>query len=88
MTISIEPIKPEIGGIVHVDKADLLTDDTIAVLGAALEDRGVLIFPRIALTDLAGSGFLLQVHAGATPLMLGCLLMAWPRDRRCRTCPA
>ncbi len=47
----IESIKPDIGGIVHVDKENLLDDQVIAAIQAGLEDRGVLVFPRINLTD-------------------------------------
>jgi len=50
-TVRIERIKPHIGGIVHVDKEHLLDDQTIAAVRAALEDRGVLVFPRMNLTD-------------------------------------
>ena len=49
--VSIEPIKPHIGGIVHVGKAHLCDDATVEACRAALEDRGVLVFPRINLTD-------------------------------------
>ena len=47
----IEPIKPHIGGIVHVAKDRLLDDDTVAAVREALEQRGVLVFPRLSLTD-------------------------------------
>ena len=50
-TVRIERIKPHIGGIVHVDKEHLLDGETIAAVRAALEDRGVLVFPRMSLTD-------------------------------------
>ena len=50
-TVRIERIKPHIGGIVHVDKEHLLDGETIAAVRAALEDRGVLVFPRLNLTD-------------------------------------
>jgi alpha-ketoglutarate-dependent taurine dioxygenase len=50
-TARIEPIKPNMGGIVHVSKEHLLDDQTIAAVREALEDRGVLVFPRINLTD-------------------------------------
>ena len=51
MNVTIEPIKPHIGGIVHVDKAHLCDDDVVAACKLALEDRGVLIFPQIFLSD-------------------------------------
>ncbi|HEV7443117.1 MAG: Taurine catabolism dioxygenase TauD [Gammaproteobacteria bacterium] len=50
-TARIEPIKPHMGGIVHVAKEHLLEDQTIAAVREALEDRGVLVFPRMNLTD-------------------------------------
>jgi alpha-ketoglutarate-dependent taurine dioxygenase len=50
-TLRIEPIKPHIGGIVHIDKDHLLDDQTIGEVRQALENRGVLVFPRLNLTD-------------------------------------
>jgi alpha-ketoglutarate-dependent taurine dioxygenase len=50
-TVRIEPVKQHIGGIVHVSKENLLDDQTIAAVREALEDRGVLVFPRINVTD-------------------------------------
>src|SRR6202011_965883 len=50
-TAPTEPIKPHMGGIVHVAKEHLLDDQTIAAVREALEDRGVLVFPRMNLTD-------------------------------------
>jgi len=49
--VRIEAIKPNIGGIVHVSKEDLFDDETAAAVREALEDRGVLVFPRMNLTD-------------------------------------
>lgn len=51
MTVTIEPARPLIGGIVHVDRARLLDDDVVAAIQVALEERGVLAFPRIGLSD-------------------------------------
>jgi alpha-ketoglutarate-dependent taurine dioxygenase len=51
MSITIEPIKPLVGARVAVDKAHLTDPETIAAIRAALEDRGVLVFPQIGLTD-------------------------------------
>jgi len=50
-TARIEPIKPHIGGIVHIAKDHLLDDQSIAAVREALEHRGVLVFPRLNLTD-------------------------------------
>lgn len=50
-TVRIEKVKPHIGGIVHVTKEHLLDDETVAAVREALDDRGVLVFPRMNLTD-------------------------------------
>jgi alpha-ketoglutarate-dependent taurine dioxygenase len=50
-TLRIEPIKPHIGGIVHIGKEQLLDDRIIGEVRQALENRGVLIFPRLNLSD-------------------------------------
>jgi len=57
MTVSIEPAKPLVGGIVHVDKAHLLDDDVIETIRSALEQRGVLVFPQIDVSDEQQLGF-------------------------------
>ena len=49
--IHIEPIKQHIGGIVHVTKHRLLDDETVVAVRAALENRSVLVFPRLNLSD-------------------------------------
>ena len=51
MSVTIELIKPLIGALVHVDKARLCDDETIAAVKRALEERGVLVFPRIGVSD-------------------------------------
>jgi alpha-ketoglutarate-dependent taurine dioxygenase len=50
-TVRIESIKPHIGGLVHVSKEHLLDDQTVVAVREALEQRGVLVFPRMNLTD-------------------------------------
>jgi alpha-ketoglutarate-dependent taurine dioxygenase len=50
-TVRIEPIKQHIGGVVHLAKERLLDAATVAAVREALEDRGVLVFPRLRLTD-------------------------------------
>ncbi len=50
-TVTIENIKPHIGGIVHIDRAQLCDAETVAACREALEDRGVLVFPQVHLTD-------------------------------------
>src|ERR1700722_13132968 len=49
--VHIEKVKPHIGGIVHVSKEHLFDEATAGAVREALEDRGVLIFPRLSLTD-------------------------------------
>ncbi|MFA7604161.1 MAG: TauD/TfdA family dioxygenase [Novosphingobium sp.] len=51
MTVTIEPIKPLVGGKVIVDKAHLTDPDVVEAIRAALEERGVLVFPQIDLSD-------------------------------------
>lgn len=51
MRIAVEPIKPSIGGVVHVDRAALCDEDVVHTIKDALEDRSVLVFPRIGLSD-------------------------------------
>jgi alpha-ketoglutarate-dependent taurine dioxygenase len=50
-TVSFEPIKPLIGSNVHVDKAGLCEPDVVRAIRDELEQRGVLVFPRLDLTD-------------------------------------
>jgi len=50
-TVTIKPIKPDIGGIVRVTREHLLDDETVVAVRTALEERGVLVFPRMNLTD-------------------------------------
>lgn len=51
MSIRIDKAKEHVGGIVHVDKADMCRPEVVAEIKAALEDRGVLVFPKLHLTD-------------------------------------
>lgn len=51
MSITVEAVKPHIGGIVHVSPDHLLDDETIETVRRELETRGVLVFPRIAVSD-------------------------------------
>ena len=51
MSVTIEPIKQHIGGIVRIDKADLCDPEVVEACRAALETRGVLVFPQIHLTN-------------------------------------
>ncbi len=50
-SVRIESAKPQIGGIVHVGKQHLCDPGTIAAVRDALENRGVLVFPQLHLTD-------------------------------------
>ena len=51
MPIGVEPLKPAIGGIVRVDRQALVDPDVIQSIHQALEDRSVLVFPELHLTD-------------------------------------
>jgi alpha-ketoglutarate-dependent taurine dioxygenase len=51
MKIQVEYVKPRIGAIVKVDRSALLDEDVVRHCLQLLEERGVLIFPRIGLTD-------------------------------------
>jgi alpha-ketoglutarate-dependent taurine dioxygenase len=51
VSVTFTNIKPQIGSTVHVDKAHLLDDDVVAQIAQKLEERGVLLFPRINLSD-------------------------------------
>ena len=50
-TVTFEDLKPAIGSIVHVDRAQLLTEATAQACREALEHRTVLVFPQAHLTD-------------------------------------
>lgn len=51
MSIKFEPIKERIGAVVHLDKSQLTRPDVASQLADLLEARGVLVFPKIGLTD-------------------------------------
>lgn len=51
MSIRIEPIKPRIGAVVHVDRAALGEEGVAQRCLEALEKHTVLVFPRLGLTD-------------------------------------
>lgn len=51
MTIKFTPAKPLVGSVAEVDKRDLCDDEVIERIRHELENRGVLVFPRIDVTD-------------------------------------
>ncbi len=51
MTVRVEPIKPAIGAVVHVDRSMLCEESTVRAVEAAIERHSVLVFPRLNLTD-------------------------------------
>src|SRR5215831_6205235 len=51
MNIQIEPIKPDIGAIVRFPREALLDPAVIKRILEVLEERDVLVFPGINLTD-------------------------------------
>jgi alpha-ketoglutarate-dependent taurine dioxygenase len=51
VSVTITPIKPLVGATVDVERARLCDTDVVETVRAALEERGVLVFPQIALSD-------------------------------------
>lgn len=51
MGVEFENIKPHIGSIVHVDRASMFTEEAGRLCREMLEQRTVLVFPRVNLTD-------------------------------------
>src|SRR3954462_14669228 len=51
MSLKFEHIKPHVGTIVHVDRESLLDEDVARRCLEQLDERGVLVFPRLGLTD-------------------------------------
>jgi alpha-ketoglutarate-dependent taurine dioxygenase len=51
MKVTIEPIKPMVGGRVLVEKEHLCHPEVVEAVRTALETRGVLVFPEIGLSD-------------------------------------
>ncbi|MEY2926806.1 MAG: hypothetical protein RL367_1283 [Pseudomonadota bacterium] len=49
--ITIEPTKPHIGAKIHIGRADLYDPQVALDCMAALEHRGVIVFPGLNLTD-------------------------------------
>ena len=49
--ITFEPVKALIGAIAHVNRAELLSDEVAQATLATLEERGVVVFPGLNLTD-------------------------------------
>jgi alpha-ketoglutarate-dependent taurine dioxygenase len=49
--IEVKNCKPHIGATIHVDRAHLFDADVAAQCLAALEDRGVIVFPQLNLND-------------------------------------
>jgi alpha-ketoglutarate-dependent taurine dioxygenase len=51
VSIEIKPIKAHIGATVHVGRSELNKPEVVRAILEAVEERGVLVFPRINLTD-------------------------------------
>ena len=52
MTIRFEDIKPLVGSrVVWDDRADLFTPEAAAAIRAKVEERTVVVFPQLNLTD-------------------------------------
>jgi alpha-ketoglutarate-dependent taurine dioxygenase len=63
MKMQVENVKPKIGSIVHVDRDSLFGKEVAARCLELLEERGVLVFPRINLTDKEQLAFTDQLGA-------------------------
>ena len=51
MSFNIEPIKPQIGAIVHIDRGSLSDPDVAKACLEALDAHDVLVFPKLGLND-------------------------------------
>jgi len=51
MTVRIEQLKPHIGAVIHANKGDLLDKSFAEQCLGLLDDRVVLVFPELGLTD-------------------------------------
>jgi alpha-ketoglutarate-dependent taurine dioxygenase len=51
MSLEFETVKPHIGAIVHVPRDEIFSPDTARRCREMLEERTVLVFPRVNLTD-------------------------------------
>jgi alpha-ketoglutarate-dependent taurine dioxygenase len=51
MSIHVENVKPLFGSILHVEKSQLFEDETVQLSRRLLEDRGVLVFPKVNISD-------------------------------------
>jgi alpha-ketoglutarate-dependent taurine dioxygenase len=49
--VTFSPIKPHIGSVAKVDKASLCDPEVVRAIRDELEQRGVLVFPRLNLSD-------------------------------------
>src|SRR5438093_74388 len=47
----VEPIKPHIGAVIGIDRSALCDEAVVRHCLQLLDERGVLVFPRIGLTD-------------------------------------
>jgi alpha-ketoglutarate-dependent taurine dioxygenase len=51
MIAKVEPLKKHIGAVIHVGRENLCDDDTVQRCLGAMEDHGVVVFPRLNATD-------------------------------------
>lgn len=49
--VEFEPVKPLIGAVVHADREALFDPEVVRQCREALEDRTVLVFPRVGFSD-------------------------------------
>jgi alpha-ketoglutarate-dependent taurine dioxygenase len=63
MPVTIEPIKPLMAGIVRLGGAALCDDDVVETVRDALEERGVLVFPQLNVSDAEQLAFTQRLGA-------------------------
>jgi alpha-ketoglutarate-dependent taurine dioxygenase len=51
MSLEVEQIKPAVGAIIHVDRSQLLSKEVAQQTLQLIEKHGVIVFPRVGLTN-------------------------------------
>jgi alpha-ketoglutarate-dependent taurine dioxygenase len=57
MSLMVEQIKPAVGAIIRVDRSELLSKDVAQQTLSLIEKHGVVVFPRVGLTDQEQQAF-------------------------------
>lgn len=66
MTLSIEPIKQAVGAIIRVDRSDILSKAVAQATLEAIEQYGVVVFPRVGLNNEEQKTFTDNLGASVT----------------------